>query len=144
MSQKVIIRFWWESGLSSASRNHLTAFCRPAVYYVCLKIVFRDNSLYPKQLSLFCLLWLIRASADCIGYITKFCSMIKLLHELKTTVFNKEAFRHFILSQEGKRKTKFFEHLYVTKNWKFFCVLHAHSQFLCSRVANLAFLKPDF
>jgi len=28
MGQKVIIRFWWESELSSASRNHLTTFCR--------------------------------------------------------------------------------------------------------------------
>jgi len=36
MGQKVIIRFWWESGLSSASRNHLTTFCRPLVHYVCL------------------------------------------------------------------------------------------------------------
>jgi len=24
MGQKVIVRFWWESGLSSASWNHLT------------------------------------------------------------------------------------------------------------------------
>jgi len=47
------------------------------------KIVFRDNSLYPKQLSLFCLLRLIRASAERIGYITSCCSMIELLHELK-------------------------------------------------------------
>jgi len=47
------------------------------------KIVFGDSSLYPKQLSLFCLLWLISASAKRIGYITNFCSMIKLLHELK-------------------------------------------------------------
>jgi len=31
MGQKVTIRFWWESGLSSASRNHLTTFCRPFV-----------------------------------------------------------------------------------------------------------------
>jgi len=31
MGQKVIIRFWWKSGLSSASRNHLTTFCRPFV-----------------------------------------------------------------------------------------------------------------
>jgi len=44
------IRFWWESGLSSASRRHLTTFCRPF------------NSLYPKQLSLFRLLWLISAN----------------------------------------------------------------------------------
>jgi len=28
MGQKVIIRFRWESWLSSASRNHLTTFCR--------------------------------------------------------------------------------------------------------------------
>ena len=31
------------------------------------KIVFRDSSLYPKQLPLFCLLWLINASADRIA-----------------------------------------------------------------------------
>jgi len=49
------------------------------------KIVFRDCSLYPKQLSLFCLLWLSSASADRIGYITSFCSMIKLLHKLKNS-----------------------------------------------------------
>jgi len=49
------------------------------------KTVFRDSSLYPKQLSLFCLLWLISTSADRIGYITNFYSMIKLLHELKNS-----------------------------------------------------------
>jgi len=36
MGQKVTIRFWWESGLSSASRNHLTTFCRPFDHYACL------------------------------------------------------------------------------------------------------------
>jgi len=36
MGQKVIIRFWWVSGLSSASRHHLTNFCRPFVYSACL------------------------------------------------------------------------------------------------------------
>jgi len=30
MGQEVIIMFWWELGLSSASRNHLTTFCRPS------------------------------------------------------------------------------------------------------------------
>ena len=75
--------------------------------------------------------------------ITKFCSMIELLHALKTAVFNIEAFGHIIMSQQGKRKTRFSGHLYITKNWKFSCVRYAHSQFLCSRVANLAFLKPD-
>jgi len=48
------------------------------------KIVFRDSSLYQKQLSLLCLLWLISASADRIGYITNFCSMIELL-QLKSS-----------------------------------------------------------
>jgi len=47
------------------------------------KIVLRDSSLYPKQLTLFCLLWLIRASAKRSDYIINFYSMIKLLHELK-------------------------------------------------------------
>jgi len=37
MGQKVIIRFWWKSGLSSASRNHLTTFCRPFAHYACLR-----------------------------------------------------------------------------------------------------------
>jgi len=79
-------RILWESGLSSASRNHLAAFCRPFVHYAC-KIVFRDSSLYPKQLSLFYLLWLISASAYRIGYITNFCSMTELLHKLKNSSF---------------------------------------------------------
>jgi len=47
------------------------------------KIVFRDSSLYPKQLSLFSLLWPISTSADRIDYFTNFCSKIELLHELK-------------------------------------------------------------
>jgi len=49
------------------------------------KIVFRDSSLYPKQLFLFCLLRLISASADCTGYIINFGSMIELLRELKNS-----------------------------------------------------------
>jgi len=51
------------------------------------KIVFRDSSLYPKQLSLFCLLRLVSASADRIDYITNFCSMIELVHELINSSF---------------------------------------------------------
>jgi len=49
------------------------------------EIVFLDSSLFRKQLSLFCLLWVISASADRVGYITNFCSMITLLHELKNS-----------------------------------------------------------
>jgi len=36
MGQKVIIMFWWEFGLSFASRNHLTTFCRSSIHYACL------------------------------------------------------------------------------------------------------------
>jgi len=49
------------------------------------KIVFRDSSLYLKQLFLFCLLWLSSANTDRIGYITNFCSMMEMLHELKSS-----------------------------------------------------------
>jgi len=49
------------------------------------KIVFSDSSIYPKQLSLFCLLWPVSACADCIYYIINFCSMIELLYELKNS-----------------------------------------------------------
>jgi len=70
------------------------------------KIAFRDSSLYPKQLSLFCLIRLISASADRNGYISNFCSMIELLHELKNSFFNIEAFRNLVMSQERKGKTK--------------------------------------
>jgi len=70
------------------------------------KIVFRDCSLYPKPLHLFCLLRLISARADPIGYITNFCIMIELLQSSKTAVVNIEAFRHLIMFQQGKRKTE--------------------------------------
>jgi len=40
MGQKVIIRFCWASGLSSASRNHLTTFFRPFVHYAFLRLCF--------------------------------------------------------------------------------------------------------
>jgi len=49
-----------------------------------------------------------------------------------------------MMSQQGKRYTMLSGLLHITKNITFSCVLYAHSQFLCSRVANLAFLKPDF
>jgi len=38
MGQKVVIRFWWESRLRSASRNHLTSFCRLCVHYDCVPL----------------------------------------------------------------------------------------------------------
>jgi len=54
------------------------------------KIVFRDDLFSSKKLSLFYLLWLISASADRIGYITKLGSMIELLHELKNSSFQQK------------------------------------------------------
>ena len=47
--------------------HHFPQIFRPLRMY---KIVLRDISLYPKQLTLFCLLWLISASAKRIGYIS--------------------------------------------------------------------------
>jgi len=70
------------------------------------KIVSRNSSLYPDHSSLFCVLWLISACADRIGYITNFCSMIEVFHEVKTAIVNTEVFRHLIMSQQRKWKTK--------------------------------------
>ena len=67
--------------IQKPSYRFLQTFCPLRMF----KIVFRDSSLYPKQLSLFCLLRLISASADPTGYITNFCIMIELLHELKSS-----------------------------------------------------------
>jgi len=57
------------------------------------KIALRGSSLYLKQLSFFCLLRLISASADRICYISNFCSMIELLHEIRNSFFSIETFR---------------------------------------------------
>jgi len=52
MGQKVMIMFWCEFGLSFASRNHLTTFCRPPIHYACLRLCsaivhfIRNNFLY--------------------------------------------------------------------------------------------------
>jgi len=61
---KVINRFWWESGLSPASRNHLNAFCRPFVRDACFKIVLRDSSLHER--ASFCSCKLLRRSDECV------------------------------------------------------------------------------
>jgi len=79
MGQKVIIRYGKIFVIVCVQKpsHQLLQIFRPLRM---LKIVLRDSSLYPKQLPLFCLLRLI--SAKRIGYISNFCSMIKLLHEL--------------------------------------------------------------
>jgi len=68
------------------------------------KIVFRDSTLYPKQLSLFCLLKLISARAERIGYISNFCSLIELLHELKNSFFEHRSIQEFDNVSAGKKE----------------------------------------
>ena len=80
------------------------------------KIVFRDSSLYPKQLPLFCLLRLISASADRVGYISNFCSMIELLYELKNSIFltqKHSGIGYYIRRKKGK--LTFAELLHIIK-----------------------------
>ena len=74
-----MVGIWVIVCIQKAFQHFFQTFSPPRMF----KIVLRDSSLYPKQLPLFCLLWLICASADPIGYISNFYSMIKLLHELK-------------------------------------------------------------
>jgi len=83
MGQKVIIKVLvgiWIIVCVQKPPHHFLQIFRPLHMF---KIVFRDSSLYPKQLCLFCLLWLSSTSADRIGHITSFCSMIKLARAQK-------------------------------------------------------------
>jgi len=68
VGQKVTIRFWWESGLSSASRNYLTTFCRPFVYYaylrLCSEIIHLDFYAKPNNESF--LAYFIRILNSCV------------------------------------------------------------------------------
>ena len=79
----VFVGIWVFVWVQKPSHRFLQTF-RPLRRFT---IVFSDNSLYPKQLSLFCLLRLISASADRIVFIASFCSMIEVLHELKNSSF---------------------------------------------------------
>ena len=81
--------------------HHFLQTLRPLRMF---KIVFLGSSLYPKQLSLFCLLRLISASADRKGHITNFCSMIELLHELKINFFQHRSFQEFDNVSAGKKE----------------------------------------
>ena len=130
--------------LSSASRNHLTTFCRPLIHYACLRLCseivhfIRNNCLY-----FVCCGWSAKA-LTVLAILLNSVAWQNCCMSLKTAVVNVEAFRHFIMSQQGKRKTKFSRLLYITKNRKISCVHYAHFQFLCKRVTNLAFLMTDF
>jgi len=67
-NNQVLVRISVIVCVQNPSHHFLQTF-RPLRMF---KIVFSDSSLYPKQLSYFCLLRLISASADRIGYITSF------------------------------------------------------------------------
>jgi len=103
---KVIIRFRWESASSSASRNHLTTFCRPFVYYACLSLCsaivhfIQNNCLY-----VVCLGWSAKALSP-FATLPISVAWQNCCTSSKTAVIKIGAFRHLIMSQKGKRKTK--------------------------------------
>jgi len=69
------------------------------------KIVFRDSSLYMKQLPWFCRLLLINSSVYRIGCVTNFCiTWQNCCTSSKTAVVNIKAFKHLIMSHQGERK----------------------------------------
>jgi len=106
MVQKAIVQFWWESGLSSASRKHLTTFCRPFVHYACLRLLsaivhfIRNSCLY-----FVCYGWSAHA-LTALSTLLISVAWWKCCTSSKTPVVDTEAFRHLIMSQKGKRTTK--------------------------------------
>jgi len=97
--------FWWEFGLSSASRNHISTFSRPSIHYACLRLCsaivhfIRINCLY-----FVCSGWsaqALTALATLTISVAWYCCT-----STKTAFFNIEAFRNLITPQQRKRKTK--------------------------------------
>jgi len=86
--------------------------------------LFRDSSLYPKRLSLFCL---ISASADRVGFITIFSSKAELLHELKKSGCQHRSIQAFDNVSAGKVKTKSLLDLY-TKTYESSLAYFIHIQ----------------
>jgi len=90
----LIIRFWWESGLSSASRNHLTTFCKPFAHYACLRLCsaivyfMRNNCLYFVYYG-----WSAHA-LTALATLPNSQSDGTIAPTQKTAVVNIEAFRH--------------------------------------------------
>jgi len=104
MGQKVMIRFWWEFGLSSVFRNHLTTFCRPFAHYAwfCSAIVhfIQNNFLY-----FVCYGWERECWPHWLQY--QFLEHDRIVARAqKTAVVDIEALGHLIMSQQGKKKTK--------------------------------------
>jgi len=96
MGQRVI-RFWWESGLSSASRNHLTTFCGPFVHYACLRLCsaivhfIQNNCLYS--------VWYgCSAETSPIRWFGKHEYDVKLWHHKQRTPNINDTIRHWMKS----------------------------------------------
>ena len=103
------MEIWVIVCIQKPSHHFLQTF-RPLQMF---KTVFRDSSLYRKQLSLFCLLWLCSPRADRIGYNTNFCTVAWLC----------------LSREKGKLKVCWTS---LRAKIKFTYVFYAHSQFLCS------------
>jgi len=87
------------------SRNHLITFCKPLIHCTCFKIVFRDSSLFRNSCLYFvCYGWSAQALT---ALATIYVTWWNCCANSKTAVFHMEAFRDLIMSQQGKRKTKF-------------------------------------
>jgi len=118
MAQKAIIRFWWESGLSSASRNHLTTFCRPSVHYACLRLcsaifLFIGNNC----LCFLCFGWAAHA-LTALATLPISVAWQNCCTSTKTAYVKIEAFRHLITSQQGRMKTKSLLNFYTHQKSK--------------------------
>jgi len=86
MGQKVIIRIWWEFlGLSSASRNHLTTFCRPFIHYACLLLCSAIVHVIGNNCLCFvCCGWAAQV-LTAVATLPVSVAWWKLLHELKNS-----------------------------------------------------------
>ena len=90
--------------LSSASRNHLTTFCRPLIHYACLRLCseivhfIRNNCLY-----FVCCGWSAKA-LTVLAILLNSVAWQNCCMSLKTAVVNVEAFRHLIMFQQWKQK----------------------------------------
>ena len=95
MGQKVIIRFWWESGLSSASRNHLTTFCRPFIYYAWLGLCSAIVNFIPNS-CLYSVCYGRSAQTSPKRWFGKHEYDVKLWHHKQRTPNTNDTIRHWM------------------------------------------------
>jgi len=104
MGQKVTIRFWWESGLLSASRNHPITFCRPFAHYACLRLCsaivhfIQNNRLY-----FVCCGWSAQVSPN--RWFGKHEYDVKLWRHKQRTPNTNDTIRHWMPPHENFLRT---------------------------------------